>query len=125
MSVQHAKLKGHKIYDTIYPVHILSKIFGLTCFSFKSNKHAFISFPDLFVMLFAFWIHFSILILYSTNLHFVENDSIIATRGYPIILSSTELIALYNILSNIYFRKNLAKIIEELDEIDEFVSIYL
>lgn len=38
------------------------------------------------------------------------------------VLSSSEYIALINILGAIFFRKNVAKILEDLDEVDEWVS---
>lgn len=123
MSWELFKLESHNIHDTISPLHITSKLYGLTCFSFKSNKRAFISFTDLFLMLLGCWIHFSLLVLYSTKIVFqAENDSLIARTGYPMVLSSSEYIALINILGAIFFRKNVAKILEDLDEVDEWVS---
>lgn len=123
MSWELFKLESHNIHDTISPLHITSKLYGLTCFSFKSNKRAFISFTDLFLMLLSCWIHFSLLVLYSTKIVFqAENDSLIARTGYPMVLSSSEYIALINILGAIFFRKNVAKILEDLDEVDEWVS---
>ena len=118
------KLKPHSIHDAISPLHITGKLFGLTCFSFKSNKRAFVSFTDLFLILFAFWFHFSLLLYYSTRIVFkAENDSLIARTGYPMALTGSQCIGIIHIIGGILLRKNVAKFLEELDEIDEWVSL--
>ena len=123
MSCQLFNSESHNIHDTIYPLHFASKLLGLTCFSFKSNKRAFISLADLFLLLLAFWLHFSLLMYYSTKIEYrVENDSLIARMGYPMALTGTQCFALINIFGAILLRKNVAKILEELREVDEWVS---
>lgn len=60
---------------------------------------------------------------YSTKIEYrVENDSLIARMGYPMALTGTQCFALINIFGAILLRKSVAKILEELREVDEWVS---
>ena len=119
------KLKSNSIYDTIYPLQFSSKIYGLTCYSLKPNKRAFISFLDLLFILVAFYVHYTFIkIFVSFNLFKVESDSKIAQMGYPMLMASIECIAIINMFASLFFRKENAKVVEYLSEIDEKVCMH-
>ena len=128
-------MKLYQSYDIFYPIHVTSRIVGLTSFSIKTSEDsvfkAFISIFDLCFLCLSLWWCFTLsLVIY------VEPESIFEMLDVKIftklfissILSMFFMFLALIAFNNIWFViicKKFALILNQLDEIDSEVSVLI
>lgn len=127
-------MKVYKSYDVFYPIHVTSRIIGLTTFSIKTSGDVFkarISIFDLCFFCLSLWWCFtiSLIITVEPESYFEILDVKIFTKLFISSILSMFFIFLALIaFNNIWFViicKKFALILNQLDEIDSEVSVLI
>lgn len=116
-------IKSESIFDTIRPVSCLSRIFGIFPFTITKNKQKFdisTKFTDLlFVVIQLSLITFFIAMNLISNVFVDSNASEITNIGMHAIITAALILIFLIVFVNFLFKKNIAKMLVSLNEIDE------
>lgn len=127
-------MKVYKSYDVFYPIHVTSRIIGLTSFSIKTSEDVFkarISIFDLCFFCLSLWLCFttSLIITVEPESYFeLLNVKIFTKLFISSILSMFFIFLALIAFNNIWFViicKKFALILNQLDEIDSEVSVLI
>lgn len=129
--MKRPKFTCDNIYDVIRPVQNVSKIFGMTCFSYMETpgtfeRRAFIAIHDWILFDLALiidivlWIYF--FVWYRSS--FYSSESMIFNYWLPLVFVITSLSSVANIIwTTLNWRKH-SKVLNMLQQIDEKVSTF-
>lgn len=122
------QFSSNNILDSLKPLLFCSKLFGISCFSFKKTGDgqikAYISIIDCILACFALWFKLTALIVFSVNHNAFFNKigiSLVFDTLIPFLLILTTVTALSNVCFTLLFRKKFARTINMFVEFDSKV----
>jgi hypothetical protein len=125
------KFYSNNILDSLKPLLFFSKLFGISCFSFKDSDgklKVYISIVDCILVCFALWFKLTIWIIFSVNPNAFFNKigiSLVFDTVIPFLLILTTTTALSNVCFTLLYRRKFAKTINLIMAFDRKVSKYL